>query len=409
MSRFLTGINYWPRRSAMYMWERFDLGEIREDFARIHALGLDIVRFFLMWEAFQPAPDRIDPTMLARLDDVIGAVRDAGLRAMPTFFTGHMSGVNWIPSWALDPATDHGRFRTFAGGRESPYGIGNFYRSELLQAQRLHVRTVGERNRDNPGIFAWDLGNEFSNMREPDSPEEAAEWSHTLTYDLIDASHIPVTAGTHGEDITRDRNIRPSLLCAPYGFATMHGYTVYSAFARNRLDPCVVPFLSEVMQSCSGKPVLFSECGNPSAPPGMVSPFDRVPLPGEPQPPAAELPPHAAPYACLTEQEMPHYAYAIFDRLQRRGSLGAFWWCWADYADELAVEPPFDRAPHELRFGIIDNVGNEKPVARMLSVFAREDRRTIAPPPPFLDEATYYANFPKILDDEYRGYCTLYP
>src|ERR1700722_10578039 len=31
MSRFLLGINYWPRRSAMYMWRQFDLDEIGED------------------------------------------------------------------------------------------------------------------------------------------------------------------------------------------------------------------------------------------------------------------------------------------------------------------------------------------------------------------------------------------
>ena len=55
MSRFLLGINYWPRRSAMYMWERFDLGEIREDAARIAELGLDVVRFFLSWDSFQPS------------------------------------------------------------------------------------------------------------------------------------------------------------------------------------------------------------------------------------------------------------------------------------------------------------------------------------------------------------------
>ena len=47
MSRFLLGINYWPRQSAMYMWQRFDLDEIGEDMARIKALGLDVVRFFL--------------------------------------------------------------------------------------------------------------------------------------------------------------------------------------------------------------------------------------------------------------------------------------------------------------------------------------------------------------------------
>ena len=50
----------------MYAWTRFDLGEIREDMARIKGLGLDGVRFFLLWEAFQPTPDAIDRTMLRR-------------------------------------------------------------------------------------------------------------------------------------------------------------------------------------------------------------------------------------------------------------------------------------------------------------------------------------------------------
>jgi len=67
MTAFDLGINYWPRRSAMEMWQRFDAGEIAEDFARIAALGLRSVRFFLRWADFQPARTRMDSTMLARL------------------------------------------------------------------------------------------------------------------------------------------------------------------------------------------------------------------------------------------------------------------------------------------------------------------------------------------------------
>ena len=44
----------------MAMWRSYDAGEIREDFARIAALGLDTVRFFLRWDDFQPAPDAIE-------------------------------------------------------------------------------------------------------------------------------------------------------------------------------------------------------------------------------------------------------------------------------------------------------------------------------------------------------------
>ena len=55
----------------MYMWQRFDLDEIGEDMARIKELGLDVVRFFLMWEAFQPQPATIDPDALRRLDAIV--------------------------------------------------------------------------------------------------------------------------------------------------------------------------------------------------------------------------------------------------------------------------------------------------------------------------------------------------
>lgn len=403
---FRMGVNYWPRRSAMYMWERFDLGEIREDFARIRGLGLNVVRFFLSWESFQPEPSRVDRGSLQRLDGVMDALTAAGLQAMPTFFTGHMSGVNWLPAWTLDPATPHGRFRTYAGGSESPFGIANFYTGSLLEAQRTQVRIIGERYRGHPSLYLWDLGNEFSNLREPDSPQQAAAWSATLAADLLETSGIGVTAGTHGEDITRDRRIRPSSLCAPFACATMHGYPVYSAFARSRMDPCAVPFLCQIMQSCAHLPVFFSEFGNPGCPPGTVSPYERVPLPDEPIPAAADLPRDAAPYACLTGDEMPLYARRVLERLHGAGALGALWWCWADYAQALASEPPFDRAPHEMRFGIIDSHGKEKAIASTLARFASEQREVLPAPPPIVDETDFFAHLPKELDTLYRDYCS---
>jgi len=112
--RFSLGVNYWPRQSAMAMWRRFDPGEIREDFNRIAGLGLDAVRFFLRWDDFQPDPAQLDPVMLARLEAVADLAAEARLRTMPTLFCGHMSGVNWLPSWALDPQTPAGRFWTRA-------------------------------------------------------------------------------------------------------------------------------------------------------------------------------------------------------------------------------------------------------------------------------------------------------
>jgi len=404
--RFSLGVNYWPRRSAMAMWRRFDPGEIREDFTRIAGLGLDTVRFFLRWDDFQPQPDRLDPEMLARLEAVADLAAEAGLRAMPTLFCGHMSGVNWLPPWSLDRDTPAGRFRTIAADRESPYGIGDFYTGALLEAQLVFARAVGARLRAHPAIVAWDLGNEFSNVREPATQYDAAEWSRRLTAALQETSAIVVTAGTHGEDLTRDRNIRLFSLCEPYAFATMHGYSVYSGFSRNRLDPEVVPFLAHLTAGFAHKPVLFSEFGNPTCPPHKLSPYERVALPDEiPNPVVAPDDPVLAAYACLTEAEMAAYCTGVLERLHADGRLGAYWWCWADYAAELSGEPPFDRAPHELTFGIVRSDGSEKPVASALAAFAREARSVLAPNDlPSIADTYYYRTLPTSTATLYDGF-----
>ena len=115
--RFRVGVNYWPARTAMSWWSRFDREEVAADFARIAACGLDSVRVFLTWEDFQPTPNRVDRAMLERLVAVADLAGDLGLALIPTLFTGHMSGVNWIPAWALGGSLGDRRFRVVSRGR----------------------------------------------------------------------------------------------------------------------------------------------------------------------------------------------------------------------------------------------------------------------------------------------------
>jgi endo-1,4-beta-mannosidase len=388
MSRFLLGVNYWPRRSAMYMWQRFDIAEMSEDFARMKALGLDVVRFFLMWDVFQPAANAMSDDALRKFDAVMDRIADAGLVAMPTLFCGHMSGVNWLPSWTLERDPVQGRFRTISEGLVVDRAIGDFYADPyLLDAQAFFARRVGERVLGHPALYAWDLGNEFSNLREPASAEAAAQWSLRISETLREASGAATSGGMHGEDFDHDRHLRPSSIARPWPFATMHGYSVYSAFARDRLDPNVVPFLSQLQQSFSGKPVLFTEFGNPQCPPGV----ERIDG-----------------FACLNETEMAEYGRAVAQRLHERGALGAFWWCWADYDPALALLPPFDRAPHELRFGIVRSDGSLKPIAETLARFAGEKRNVVGMPAAIADEESHYAGLPGSIEREYRAYCGVY-
>lgn len=370
MPPFRLGINYWPARTAMSMWTNFDRKALDEDFSRIAGAGLQSVRFFLLWEAFQPDEDRIDREALLKMEQLLELLAAHRLRGMPTLFCGHMSGVNWLPRWTLDRDTPSVRFRTIANGKVEPWSIGDFYaRGPLLDAQRFAVRTIGAHFRGNETIEAWDLGNEFSNLRTPTNIAEGLSWSETLTRELARASSLPVTGGLHGEDVEQDRNIRPSAMCAPWDFATMHGYSAYATFARDRLDPEVMPFYYELMASFSNKRVLVSEFGNPQCGDG----------------------PNLSGHPCLNETEMAAYATAVIERLQKRGALGAYWWCYTDYDQRLRDEPPFDRAPHEFRFGAWRADGSPKPVVEAFSRIARAGAGVAAAPVPDFIESDFYA------------------
>ena len=125
-NRFRLGVNYWPARTAMGWWTDFDKAEVGNDFERIAAAGFDSVRVFLTWEDFQPVPETVNTAMLDRLVTVADLAGRMGLAVMPTLFTGHMSGVNWIPGWALG-GSDRDRFRVMSGGNPTRSGMRNWY------------------------------------------------------------------------------------------------------------------------------------------------------------------------------------------------------------------------------------------------------------------------------------------
>jgi hypothetical protein len=418
--RFSLGVNYWPRRTALAMWRRFDAGEIRADFAHIAALGLDTIRFFLRWEDFAPHADRLDAAMLDRLEALVTIAGDSGLRAMPVLFCGHMNGINWLPEWALDRSSPRGPFRTFCGERESPLGCADLYSGALLDAGLSFARAAARRLHEHPALFAWDIGNRFSNVREPShamvtsgehskAPADevvVANWSRRLTDALRETSPTPVTAGTYSGDLTADRSIRLGSLCASLAFASMQGDNVSTAFARNRLDPEVMPFLAMLTAGFSRRPVLVTGFGNPTCPAGKFSAVERFAQPGDPPPPAilADDPVFAT-YPCLTEDENAFTCANVLERLHADGRLGAFWWCWADYPDNLNASAPFAGAPHEATYGIVRADGSEKPVAAVLSAFARQSRDVVAARDmPMIASAYYYRTLPASMRTLYEAF-----
>ena len=357
------------------MWDRFDVDEIGEDMARIKALGLDVVRFFLIWEAFQPDPGHMNDTTLRRFDALMERIAAAGLQAMPTLFCGHMSGVNWLPGWTLERDTTSGRFRTISGGSIVDRSIGDFYANpELLRAQVYFARRVGERLRDHPALFAWDLGNEFSNLRTPAATRRRV-MERTSERNAARSLRRRHTGGMHGEDLEQDRNLRPSSMARPVDLsdhARLFGLQqVRARSPRSRRRTVSLPSCT-VVQWKTGALQRVRQSG---CPPGSNR-VDGLLVSTKPRWPSTV---GASSIACTRAAHSGRFGGAGPTTIPRSREL-----------------PPFDKAPHELRFGIVRSDGSLKPVAQMLARDCRAGREVTSPPPAAIaDETNTTPAFPE--------------
>ena len=359
---FLLGVNYWPRRKAMYWWKQFDPGEVREEFALIRDLGLGYVRFFLLWEDFQPQPDHVDPRRLGDLETVANIAADFGLKLEPTLFCGHMSGPNWAPSWLLsDRPAAPGSRPLVSGGKTVDRAIHNIYvESEVVAAEEKLVRAVVERLADHPAIWAWSLGNEPDLFCQPPTAADGQAWTRR-TVDLIHEidPDCPVTIGLHTADIERDVGLRADMLASVTDFSVMHAYSIYASWAKEPLDSDVVPFANALTAALAGRPVLFEEYGLCTAAPGQPSHYETYPIMSRPR---QQFFP--------SEEDGAEYYRRVLPKLQRIGSLGAFGWCFADYVPQLWDRPPCDQFIHERFFGLLRPDGSLKPIADVIKAFA---------------------------------------
>ncbi len=388
---FTLGVNYWPRRKAMYWWSQFEAAEVQADFALMRDLGLDVARIFLLWDDFQPDPASVDKAALANLVKVADLAAQNSIGLDVTFFTGHMSGPNWSPRWLLAERE----------GFSSPYFAwvrqvvsqgqvvpGGNYRNMLtdpqaLDAQRLLLQTVVRALAGHPGIYMWNLGNEPDLFAWPESAEEGRAWVREMT-GLIKAldPQKPVTLGTHGDSLGRNNGFRIDLVHAETDVPVMHSYPMYCDWARGPLDPDFVPFTTALTAALAGKPALMEEFGGCTNLRGQPSATWEWTSYGNPRT-----------QFMASEEDFAAYIRQVLPNLHDSGALGAFLWCFADYAEPLWDVPPCGESRHERHFGLIRPDGSLKPHAEVIRQFAAS-RPQVKPIPD-------YARFPGLTGEDY--------
>jgi endo-1,4-beta-mannosidase len=261
-----------------------------------------------------------------------------GLALMPTLFTGHMSGVNWIPPWALAPEKGVVRFRVVSGEQVVCARLKNWYSDVTIrQAQTLLAREVAAALCHHPALWAYDLGNEHSNCVVPPSRAAAVAWLDAIADAIRAVDTIrPITFGLHREDLEEDRRLGPGEAVRVCDFLCMHGYPIYATWATSATDALLLPFLGLITRWLGGnKDVVLAEFGAPT-----LSHLD--------QPTAAG--PHM--FHALNEAEAALFIHRALIALHQFGFLGAMLWCYGDYARDLWGTPPLDEAIHERYFGL---------------------------------------------------------
>lgn len=341
----------------MRWWSSFDQAEVAADFTRIAAAGLDSVRVFLTWEDFQPVPDRVDEEMLGRLVTVADLAGERGLEIVPTLFTGHMSGVNWIPGWALGGSAGDRRFRVVSRGRVVQDGLRNWYTDPAIgAAQTLLAAEAAAALAGHDAVWMWDLGNENSNCVIPPTAASGRAWLARLVGAIrrADPSAL-VTVGLHMEDLEEDRRLGPREASESCDVLSMHGYPIYARWAAGATDDRLLPFLALVTRWLGeAREVVFTEFGLPTY---RRKDSDRSPHP-----------------LLVDEDEAAGYAAAALGGLRRAGCVGAMLWCYSDYDPALWDRPPLDLAPHERTFGLWRADGSPKPAVAAIAALVGKQR-----------------------------------
>jgi endo-1,4-beta-mannosidase len=365
---FDLGVNYWPRRKAMYWWSNFDAGEVREEFALIRDLGMTKVRLFLLWDDWQPRPDMVSSECMHHFERVCAIASDSNLGLDVTFFTGHMSGPNWAPHWLLGEPHDPRITRyVVSGGQRVPPRYRSYYTDPVAwDAQKLLLRTVVGTFHQHPAIWMWNLGNEPDLFALAPDRATAQRWIVDMrdTIKAIDGGH-PVTVGLHSGSLFASEAHRIDDAFGALDTAVMHSYPMYTGdLVDDPLDPDYVPFTCALTTALCGKPTLMEEFGGCMAHPGAPSQTWAWTAYGEPRT-----------QFMASEEAMAEYLEACLPRLVEVGATGAFLWCYADYSAELWGKPPCDEAWHERFFGLVRPDGSLKPHAEVIRHFAATQPR----------------------------------
>jgi len=349
---FILGVNYWPRKKAMYWWRDFDENEVDKEFKEIASYGLNTIRFFLDWEYFQPQPAEINNKAIKNLGKVFDIAKKHKLKTIPTFMTGHMSGVNLVPSWAVDSKKKHLKSWSYTKSKWHPYSVKNIYKDNfMIAAEKFFIKSIVQKFASRKEILMWDINNEPCNLYSPPDAtmkrwrdsKTALNWNELMINEIrrYDKKH-PITYSAEVYEFYEKRN--EGARESDREVISLHYYPQVN-WAKTSESGKLVYEQDPPASLGTQKPVLLEEFG-------------------------AKLRKHRKEF--FTEKNIAKLYEDILKRFYKMGAIGAIAWDFTDYDPSLKNTYPFTKLPYEMHFGITRADGSLKPAGKVLIKFAKK-------------------------------------
>ena len=338
MEKFLLGCNYWASNGGMRMWERFSAEVVEKDFERLSSCGVDTIRVFPTWNAFQPIEDTkikwskfryrindqpletqggLDAKQMQNFSVMLTLAEKYHLKVIVALITGWMSGGMFVPP--------------FLQGEDliaSP---------KALVWECRFIREFVQAFKDSKAIIAWEPGNECNAMSFDSTEDQNELWLSAITSSIREAdSTRPVYAGMHSLTSTGTWNLFQTGYYTD--IQTTHPYPAFTMYCNNEPMTCMRAALHTAAESTyySGiakQPCLVEEIGT------------------------------LGPIRLNEELEAEYFEKALATAYQF-GMTGFLWWCAFDQ-DKFDFAP-YDVIAMEQNLGLFKFDGTAKPISQRM-------------------------------------------
>lgn len=411
---FSLGVTYWPRRVGPLLWQRYDRGAVREELAHIAAIGFDTVRFCLLWEDFQPGPERINGRAMRRLEHALDTAHAAGLRVVLAFFPVAALGQLQVPSWTNGPdiagalrrarrgqplllVRPPGLIRVLTGGRYRPVQCGDFFSDPtIVEAQRYLMREIGGYFSDHPAVWAWQLGEGFERVHRPESDRAASQWFAAMSEELKRVAPRAICLGVISPtSLKRRSGPRPEHVaqhCALAG-VTVDLPETPADYQTRHTNPAA--YLHVLAAGLAERRIIVVGVGMPTVANGETAGWFDDDLYGR-----------TALMYRGTAGEQAEFLYTALERLYTDGAAGVWLAAYADVPEEMWQTPPLDRTRCYRTMGVVDGLGREKPAVSAVRDIARRIRSasTLPAPPSAVDAERYWSDPEHLFHEWWREF-----